>query len=70
VPTMPSVTVGTEIKTGVKLGETVSLGVVAPTTTGTAGTGRGGFGGGFGGGAGFGGRGAGGAGSTTTRGGN
>jgi macrolide-specific efflux system membrane fusion protein len=63
-------TVGTEIKTGVKLGETVSLGVVAPTTTGTAGTGRGGFGGGFGGGAGFGGRGAGGAGSTTTRGGN
>lgn len=62
-------TVGTEIKTGVKVGETVSLGVVTPTTTGTTGTGRGGFGGGFGGG-GFGGRGPGGAGSTTNRGGN
>jgi len=42
-------TVGTEIKTGLKAGETVSLGVVTPTTTGTGnGTGRTGFGGGAG----------------------
>jgi macrolide-specific efflux system membrane fusion protein len=64
---------GTQILTGLKAGQTVSLGVVTPTTTGTTGTGRTGFGGGGGGfgnrtgnGGGFGG----GAGGTSTRGGN
>lgn len=68
---------GTQILTGLKVGQTVSLGVVAPTTTGTSGTGRSGFGGGTGG---FGGRtgggtggfggGTGGTGGTSTRSGN
>jgi len=65
---------GTQILTGLKAGQTVSLGVVTPTTTGTTGTGRTGFGGGAGGfgnrtgtgGGGFGG----GTGGTVNRGGN
>ncbi|MHC5797173.1 efflux RND transporter periplasmic adaptor subunit [Lacisediminihabitans sp. FW035] len=63
---------GTQILTGLKAGQTVSLGVVTPTTTGTTGTGRTGFGGGSGGfgtrtgNGGFGG----GAGGTSNRGGN
>jgi macrolide-specific efflux system membrane fusion protein len=64
---------GTQILTGLKAGQTVSLGVVTPTTAGTTGTGRTGFGGGGGGfgnrtgnGGGFGG----GTGGTSTRGGN
>ena len=46
-------TAGTQILTGLKAGQTVSLGVLAATTTGTPGTGRTGFGGNGGG---FGGR--------------
>lgn len=46
-------TAGTQILTGVKAGQTVSLGVLAATTIGTPGTGRTGFGGNGGG---FGGR--------------
>ena len=54
---------GTEITSGLKAGETIVIGIVAPTTTtGTTGTGtgtgfgtRGGFGGGTGGAGGFGG---------------
>ncbi len=62
-------TVGTQILSGLKVGQTVSLGMVAPTTTGTSGTGRTGFGGGNGG---FGGRtgGGGGAGGKSTGSGN
>jgi macrolide-specific efflux system membrane fusion protein len=66
-------TAGTQILTGLKAGQTVSLGVVAPTTGGTAGSGRTGFGGGTGG---FGGRngsgngGSGGAGNAVNRNGN
>jgi macrolide-specific efflux system membrane fusion protein len=68
---------GTQVLTGLKAGQTVSLGVVIPTTTGTKGTGRTGFGGGGGGfgtrtgtgGGGFGG-GTGGTGGTGNRGGN
>ena len=66
-------TAGTQILTGLKAGQTVSLGVVAPTTTGTSGTGRAGFGGngaGFGGRTGGGGLGGGGAGGKSTGGGN
>ncbi len=40
---------GSQILTGLKVGETVSLGVSQPTTSGTAGAGRTGLGGGFGG---------------------
>ncbi len=50
---------GTEIKTGLKAGQTIVIGTVAATTTGTTGTGTGtgrtGFGGGAGGTGGFGG---------------
>lgn len=63
---------GTQILTGLKAGQTVSLGVVA-ANTGTSTTGRTGFGGGrggFGGGGGFGGRTGGNGGSAPTRGGN
>jgi macrolide-specific efflux system membrane fusion protein len=66
-------TAGTQILTGLKAGQTVSLGVVAPTTGGTAGSGRTGFGGGTGG---FGGRngsgngGSGGSGNAVNRNGN
>lgn len=66
-------TVGTQILTGLKAGQTVSLGMVAPTTTGTSGTGRTGFGGGnggFGGRTGGGGLGGGGAGGKSTGSGN
>jgi macrolide-specific efflux system membrane fusion protein len=66
-------TVGTQILTGLKAGQTVSLGMVAPTTTGTSGTGRTGFGGGnggFGGRTGGGGLGGGGTGGKSTKGNN
>ena len=66
-------TAGTQILTGLKAGQTVSLGVVAATTTGTPGTGRTGFGGnggGFGGRTGGGGPGGGGAGGKSTGSGN
>lgn len=58
--------VGTQILTGLTVGQTVSLGTVTPTTVGTGGAGRSGFGGG---GSGFGGRGTGGAGGAGTGGG-
>jgi macrolide-specific efflux system membrane fusion protein len=66
--------VGTQIVTGLKVGQTVSLGVVA-ASTGSSGTGRAGFGGGAGGfgtrtGGGGGGFGGGPGGGTSTRGGN
>ena len=66
-------TAGTQILTGLKAGQTVSLGVAAATTTGTPGTGRTGFGGnggGFGGRTGGGGLGGGGAGGKSTGSGN
>ena len=66
-------TAGTQILTGLKAGQTVSLGVVAATTAGTPGTGRTGFGGnggGFGGRTGGGGLGGGGAGGKSTGSGN
>ena len=66
-------TVGTQILTGLKAGQTISLGMVAPTTTGTSGTGRSGFGGGnggFGGRTGGGGLGGGGTGGKSTKGNN
>ena len=66
-------TAGTQILTGLKAGQTVSLGVVAATTTATPGTGRTGFGGnggGFGGRTGGGGLGGGGAGGKSNGSGN